>query len=986
MTELLERLKSALDGRYTIDREIGSGGMATVYLARDARHDRQVAVKVVHAEITPSLAHERFLREIQIAAGLTHPHILPLYDSGEAAGRLFYVMPFVEGESLRERLEREGPLSVKATQQLAREVGSALSYAHERGIVHRDVKPENIMLSGGHAVVMDFGVAKALSDAGGTRLTKTGFATGTPQYMSPEQAAGEPVDGRSDEYALACVLYESLAGEPPFTGPTSAAVLARHSLDPVPSLRTVRSVVPPELEAAIEQGLAKLPVDRFETVEQFVEAVSGERPVAKRVAELPTMKRIPAWLAWTVTLVAVGTAAILAWTTFDVGRLIRSTPGVERVAIVDFDGVALAPELEYLTRAIPEFLSAALTGETGGAQAIDRRVVTRAWEQAVGASTDPIARYVSVAGAVGATHVITGQLISQPNGQVRAQASLMRGREMVLQSRPVVLPASEAIAVAESLGVQLLAASAGEIERLPGLVSSSTESVQEWLAATQAFRRGEWGAAVERYSGALDRDSTFALAAWGLMLSDSWFSGDTDSPAYLRGRRLAWEHRDRLPAADSAVFVAESQRNGYPESREGGEYANFEAYQRAVQKYPDSWIAWIRYGDYLWHEGGVYVNDGRGKAVAALLQAAQLDTLGNAEPFSHLGEYYAINGDTAAFSRLPLAYQGQTERISLSMMYPGRPINDEDWKLLDERYELPIHVLIFLQAAGAGMDEADRVAAILAARAAEGDGNSAYVVGNYEVNRGRPEQATPLLRNASVDRDECWRGACQEPEMWIEQALFADGDAAMAGRVADSLAAELNDLDPEDFESDDRAVRGSAFAGLRKLTWVSLWKLSHGDTTGVRSAIRLIRRPAELAPRFVGLHAGLLEAALAVQLDAPDAAARVAAADSAFVKGAPIRHQAAYLLVIADLYAQIGDTEAALNRYRREWVIWGEEPSHLLPARRLGRARMAAELGLRDEALSVYQQYLALRSNPEPALDTKVAEVRAEYEVYRAGS
>jgi len=228
--------------------------------------------------------------------------------------------------------------------------------------------------------------------------------------------------------------------------------------------------------------------------------------------------------------------------------------------------------------------------------------------------------------------------------------------------------------------------------------------------------------------------------------------------------------------------------------------------------------------------------------------------------------------------------------------------------------------------------------------------------------------------------------------MWLEQAMFADGDAGIAQQVADSLTAALNDLDPADATSDDRAVWRPALRGLRLLTWVALWNLSRGDTTDVQNTIRMIRSVEQLSPgevwstRFVGFHAGLLEAALAVELDAADAPARVAAADSTFRTGALLRHQAAFLLVMADLYRRIGDTEAALNRYRREWVIKGEEPAHMLPARRLGRARMAAELGLRDEALSVYEQYLALRSDPEPVLERKVAEVRAEYEAYRAES
>ena len=242
---LLEQLAAALGDRYRVERKLGQGGMAVVFLAEDLKHRRPVAIKLLKPELSAILGSERFLREIEIAAALQHPHILPLYDSGQAGGLLYYVMPFAEGESLRQRLAREQQLPLDAALRIAREVGSALQYAHERGVVHRDVKPENIMLSGGQAVVADFGIARALHAASDQQLTLTGMVVGTPQYMSPEQAGGAAVDGRSDQYSLACTLYEMLIGQPPFTGPSSQAVIARHSLEPVPSLRVVRQTVPP---------------------------------------------------------------------------------------------------------------------------------------------------------------------------------------------------------------------------------------------------------------------------------------------------------------------------------------------------------------------------------------------------------------------------------------------------------------------------------------------------------------------------------------------------------------------------------------------------------------------------------------------------------------------------------------------------------------------------------------------------------------------
>src|SRR6266849_4944585 len=286
MIDLLIRLQAALAERYAIERELGQGGMAVVFLAKDLKHGRAVAIKVLRPELAMALGAKRFLGEIETVAALAHPHILPLYDSGEAAGFLYYVMPFVEGESLRDRLRRERQLPLDDALQIAREVAGALSYAHSHGLVHRDIKPENILLEAGQAVVSDFGIARAISAAGGERLTQTGLAVGTPAYMSPEQAMGETlVDGRTDVYGLGCVLYEMLAGQPPYTGPTPQAIIARCLTQPLPPLRPLRETIPAAVEQAIARALARVPADRFATAAQFAEAL------AESQREVPTARR-----------------------------------------------------------------------------------------------------------------------------------------------------------------------------------------------------------------------------------------------------------------------------------------------------------------------------------------------------------------------------------------------------------------------------------------------------------------------------------------------------------------------------------------------------------------------------------------------------------------------------------------------------------------------------------------------------------------------
>ena len=296
MSDLLTRLHTALADQYAIDCELGRGGMATVFLARDLRLDRKVAIKVLHADLAQALGAERFRREIEIATRLSHPNILPLYDSGDADGLLFYVMPYVTGESLRARLKREQQLAVDESVRITCEVAAALDYAHRQGVVHRDIKPENILLEDGHAVVADFGIARAISASQDQKLTQTGVTLGTPMYMSPEQACAErDIDGRSDQYSLAAVTYEMLAGQPPFVGPTAQAIIARQMLDQVPSLTIVRKTIPPDIEDAVMRALSKVKADRFPTVGQFAEALTNPGSTQSWRTTRMTTRQRAAW-------------------------------------------------------------------------------------------------------------------------------------------------------------------------------------------------------------------------------------------------------------------------------------------------------------------------------------------------------------------------------------------------------------------------------------------------------------------------------------------------------------------------------------------------------------------------------------------------------------------------------------------------------------------------------------------------------------------
>ncbi len=381
MSEILERLRASIADRYVIEKELGRGGMATVYLATDIRHDRKVAIKLLHPDLSATIGAERFEREIKLAARLQHPHILGLFDSGQAEGLLYYVMPFVEGESVRDKLDREKQLSVDDAIQIALEIADALGYAHAQGIIHRDIKPENVMLSNGHALVADFGIARARTEAGQQRLTQTGMAMGTPVYMSPEQFTGETVTPAADIYSLGCMLYEMLAGEAPFSGANSTSIMAKHALEAVPSIRVVRPSAPEEVEEAIFAAMEKSPADRPRTAAEFCEILGtpiGATSTRRTSMRLTTQRRLPSganrmrvvqtpW--WrrplavgggVILLVAVAAGAYLSASGRP--RTITADPLARKVAVRYFtvagkDSAELQPAAERLTESLIRELS-----------------------------------------------------------------------------------------------------------------------------------------------------------------------------------------------------------------------------------------------------------------------------------------------------------------------------------------------------------------------------------------------------------------------------------------------------------------------------------------------------------------------------------------------------------------------------------------------------------------------------------------------------
>jgi eukaryotic-like serine/threonine-protein kinase len=628
-------LADALRDRYTIERELGRGGMATVYLAQDLRHHRPVAIKVLHAELAHALGPDRFLREIDVVAMLQHPHILPLHDSGEAGGLLYYVMPYVAGESLRSRLTREKQLPIEDVLRIATQVASALSYAHEHGVVHRDIKPENILLEGNQAVLADFGIASAASGTGGERLTGTGLALGTPAYMSPEQAAGERhLDARTDVYSLGCVVYEMLAGEPPFTGSTPQAIIAKRFAGAVPRLSVVREGLPEGVEHAVERALAKAPADRFRTAASFSEALEhgavATQPVASAflrsfASRVPRITIIAA--IFVVGIGVLGTLR-LRQRSLTEGRVDPSL-----VAVLPFRVTGADSSLSYLREGMLDLLAVKLTGE-GGPRAVDPRAVLNQLRGVSASSANEIAPdlVVRVARGVGAGRLVDGSVVGTPSHLILTAAAMVVPGGRTLSRASVAGPADSLPVLVDRLTAQLLAGEAGRTELA---TLTSLPALRTYLDGQASLRAGRWQAAFRSFDQSVHLDSGFALAAMGLDEAAGWNGGQDEG----RGIQLAWASRDQLSPGDRAVLLAKAGPH-YP--YESSQSEHLAAAEQAVAAVPERPETWYLLGDDYYHWGAVLGLD------APVRQAAT--AFRRAADGAHRDAWAGVRGAEAGFS------------------------------------------------------------------------------------------------------------------------------------------------------------------------------------------------------------------------------------------------------------------------------------------------------------------------------------------------
>ena len=592
MASRLERLTAALRGRYELKRELGHGGMATVFLAQDLRHERLVAIKVLDAELRAVLGPERFLREIKLTANLTHPHILPLLDSGEADGQLFYVMPYVEGETLRDRLVRERQLGIDEAVRLAREVADALAYAHSHDVVHRDIKAENLLLQAGHAVVADFGISRAIHQSGGEHLTATGVAMGTPAYMSPEQAAGSgELDGRCDIYSLGCVLYEMLAGQPPFTGPTAESVVRQHLVATPQHVTVLRPAVPAWLEAVVDRCLAKTPADRFGSAQELGEALQGAQTPPRERPRAAAWTRSPAFTLGGVVLLAIvaGVGLYLR------PALLGGRSPIRSLTVLPVESLGRDSSSGVFAQA----LSLAVNTRLGQLHGIEVKGYWSAARYRNGGRSD-----AEVARELGVDAVLhTALLRERDSAQVQAQLFDAAGRlvwarqyDYPLQNM-LVLSSDVARDIAGGIQVTVSRQEQGELAAAPAVNPAAYEQYA-WgqLLFTQ---RGEGlPRGLEYFRRAIALDSGFADAWAGL--ADTYnllgFYGFLPATlAYPRGRAAA-EVALRLDSSNARAHTALAAVHGWydldPEAALG-------EFQAAIGANPGYWIAYAWRGPIL---------------------------------------------------------------------------------------------------------------------------------------------------------------------------------------------------------------------------------------------------------------------------------------------------------------------------------------------------------------------------------------------------
>ncbi|MDA1081162.1 MAG: protein kinase [Gemmatimonadetes bacterium] len=986
---VLARIRDALKDTYLVERELGEGGAATVYLARDIKHERNVAIKVFKPELAETLGAERFTREIRTAANLQHPHILTVHDSGVADGLLYYVMPYVEGESLRARITREGGLPIGDVIRILREVADALHTAHRNGVVHRDIKPDNVLLSGRHALVADFGVAKAISESTGRNaITTLGVALGTPAYMAPEQAAADPhVDHRADIYALGVMGYEMLTGEPPFVRRTPQEVLAAHVTEVPPAVSVRRQSVPPALNALIAKCLLKQPGDRYQSAEEVVSELEriatptggmspamGMTPAAGVPPTGQTRVRVNASrnqnrLVTGLTIVAMLALAVSAWYA---AKAIRggSGPDSNVVAVLPFE-YSGGPDHAYLKEGIVNVLEANLTGEAGP-RAVASQTIIAQWKRRGGADqglTEEEAR--TLAREVGAGQILRGSIVAA-GADLVVSATLVSSSESGGQpvQAQVKGPADSIAVLATRLAGQLLSLRAGEsADRLSQLQAVPAAALRAYLVGQQQMRESRFLDAHQSFSTALGLDSTFALAAMGLNTAQSW------SPINLgaaNGLAIAYRHRDKLGPRDSIVLHMSTPATfaGHPLSlREVSDLR-----ERLVQQVPDRPEGWYLIADNYFHRGvamGLSRDEAFRRAENGFRRVLALDP-----DLSYVKLHLAqMNQGGASIERMKHVADSiglKAPEVDLTVQIMGGDSTDIS-RYRDRFNQMNADELMMVAFFTGGTPVGDNAYDVALSRSTSSAQRVNIMVGMRAAlwSQGRPDKARREHdRLAGLGSDPL----AIDPTGIVLAALFDDGDSTLASEAAGQLAraraigtgqsraptladrvpvfviglwaARVNDRDLVQAA----LARLDATAGRRdSLQWAATAKL-YAD------AVRLVSTPGQPDPAAV---------------EAFDAAMRVGPS----IVGGP-EFRSALNAISALSWERLRDPRrgAAAAERAATWDVTAYVQGTV--QRDLGRLKLAA--GDTAGAIRVWKDYLFIRGRAEPGPRKIDDEIRAK--------
>ena len=928
--DTIASLNAALADRYQLDGELGRGGMATVYLARDLRHNSRVAVKVLRPELAAVAGGQRFSREIQITATLQHPNILPLLDSGEAAGLSYYVMPYVEGESLGDRLHRETRLPFEEAVRLIAEVADGLAHAHAHGFVHRDIKPANILLSHGHAIIADFGVALALINTGADRLTDSGMAIGTASYMSPEQAGSERIDGRSDIYSLGCVLYEVLSGAPPFSGPSAQAIMARNAVDPVPSIRTVRQTVPQALEAVINKALAKVPEDRYSTAGEFRDALvhAATMPVTVEAPRRSVSTRRAGWALAVVTLLVIAAVALklnAASPVLDPNRVMvfpLQLPG-------DWRGSSTAGE------DVATVIGSAMDG-AGSLRWVD------GWQLLNPAQRDDIRTLaikeaIALAREQGCAFAVTGKLVARgDSADVFLDLYDVRGDSVVIR-----VPGKAA-----AIGESWRGGMAGVTTILPSLMGTVVPDVEsEWrarppqavahfLLGESAFRRVQLAGALAEFQKALEADSSFGLAAVRGAQVASWNHQSSDAAGLIRAAA-----RTRLSPRYQRFaggFLA------YLDGRADSAAAELRA---ALALDSTMVVAWMQLGEVYIH---LLPREGRtdSLAEAAFARARAIDSTAAPQQF-HLVEILARRGESKAAAAIAREFirtaadsqlAGEVELVAACDAGAMRGVD-----LRAEALRRPLPLLLAAKSLGASA-------------ATAGCARSSYEALLREDTSGTPaadaRRFFALLGNFN---GLVGRGEATQAVSAIEQFRLRWGYGRSLYLLAAPVMAALADS-ARAIARQDSVEAGADYAGIRfrvRLWELGVWAAAEGKPSVAGAVARTLAARADTGTRVDSLLARSMAAHAA--LSRGDSAEALRDFEALIASAAPV--------------AELTWNEAASTGYDR--VTLGR----LLIARK-NPTRAIRVLDVLDSALpAVFPLYLKtslmLRAEAAAALDQR---------------